>query len=553
MAVRRSYRTAAMCAVVSLVAISALGAPASAQDPDPTPGGAPSASVPSGTTPITGLDDLDPDEVLDQVRGLFDDDTPPAKSDPTPDPSAETELDPTLALQALLQVQDELTPTQRTEARSLLKRPTDRGSDQFGDGYTTDEEAPVCSSVVCVHYVATTGDRPSLTDTNSDGVPDYVAKTLQLGTQVDQNYRNAGYRAPLGDGARGGNALPDIYLADIGDDGLFGYCATDPDAPQSRRVWAYCVVDNDYSARDFTGQPVNNLAVTLAHEYFHAVQFGYDAKEDPWFLEATATWAEDEVFDSINDNRRYLRPSPLTNPRTSIDGFQGLFPYGVWVFFRYLSERDPREQGGMPTIVRDMWRQADASPGAPNLYSLQAVRRVLEARGSSLTRSFALFSAANRVPQRNYREAVAGRYPTARPAATIRLSAGRRGTGRLATKLNHLTSATYRLKPGNGLANRNWRIKLQFNLAKQWTRPAAVVTLFPKSGAPRAVLIPLNGAGDKTKFYNFSSAKMRQVQVTLVNASDKFDCNSGRSFSCAGRPLNDRLGAAFAAKVVGGP
>src|SRR5690606_38134581 len=112
--------------------------------------------------------------------------------------------------------------------------------------------------------------------------------------------------------------------------------------------WAYCVVDNDYSPSEFrSNTPLENLQVTLAHEYFHAVQFAYDFAEDGWFLEATAAWVEDEAFDDVNDNIQYLRAqSPLKQPQISMDKFGGLRHYGAWIFFRFLTERYPPEAGG---------------------------------------------------------------------------------------------------------------------------------------------------------------------------------------------------------------
>ncbi len=47
--------------------------------------------------------------------------------------------------------------------------------------------------------------------------------------------------------------------------------------------------------------------VTFAHEYNHILQFGYDAYQDPWFAEASATWMEDQVYNGINDYLRYVR------------------------------------------------------------------------------------------------------------------------------------------------------------------------------------------------------------------------------------------------------
>ena len=53
--------------------------------------------------------------------------------------------------------------------------------------------------------------------------------------------------------------------------------------------------------------PKENLQVTAAHEFFHSVQYSYDVREDAWIMEATAAWAEDEIYPKVNDNIQYLR------------------------------------------------------------------------------------------------------------------------------------------------------------------------------------------------------------------------------------------------------
>ena len=35
--------------------------------------------------------------------------------------------------------------------------------------------------------------------------------------------------------------------------------------------------------------PLDNMRVTAAHEYFHAVQYAYDGWDDTWIYETTAT------------------------------------------------------------------------------------------------------------------------------------------------------------------------------------------------------------------------------------------------------------------------
>ena len=107
-------------------------------------------------------------------------------------------------------------------------------------------------------------------------------------------------------------------------------------------------------------------------------------------MEATATWAEDEVFPDINDNLQYLRHGPLRRPHVPLDEFEtgGLHQYGDWIFFRYLTEQLP-DGDVMPDLVRQMWGRADGSAGARDMYSMQAVRATLAARGESWARRFA--------------------------------------------------------------------------------------------------------------------------------------------------------------------
>ncbi len=146
-------------------------------------------------------------------------------------------------------------------------------------------------------------------------MPDYVDNALRILNRVHRTYVDAGYKRPRGDGARGGGSdQVDVYLGDIDADGLYGYCASDEDrqgAPFDR--WAYCVLDDDY-ANISANTSIENLQVTAAHEYFHAVQYAYDYLEDGWFLEATAAWVEDEMYDGVDDNRQYLAPQPADDP-----------------------------------------------------------------------------------------------------------------------------------------------------------------------------------------------------------------------------------------------
>jgi len=88
------------------------------------------------------------------------------------------------------------------------------------------------------------------------------------------------------------------------------------------------------------------LKVTIAHEFFHTVQYayGFDMVDEDiwykniWFLEASAVMMEDEVFDDVNDYQNYLNYYlPYTN--FPIDYYNGGIEYGKVLFVKYLREK----------------------------------------------------------------------------------------------------------------------------------------------------------------------------------------------------------------------
>ena len=460
----------------------------------------------------------------------------------------------TMALRDLALHKNELSGKELAEANGYLARPTDPSGPNNPDAaYTVPEATPACSGAICVHYVATTGDAPAATDVDANGVPDYVDTALSTTVHVHNTYVAAGYRAPKGDGALGGGSnTTDIYIADIGDDGLYGYCTSDQNIPNNGpfNAWAYCVLDNDYAADEFpTNTPIENLQVTVAHEYFHAVQFGYDIAEDSWFLEATAAWVEDIMYDSVDDNLQYLRQSPLRLPRVPMDTFGGSFHYGIWIFFRYLSERYNELQGGLPTVVRDMIRKTDGSAGAQDLTSIEAVKSVLKARGADFPSLFAKFSSANRRPADNYSEGRANHY---RESPLVKKFAlGRRQSKGDELTMDHLTSATVRFTPANGLA-KNAKVRIFVQMAKAKRGSAAILAIKMESGSVKLVPLKIKGSGAGLKTIPFSASKVKYVELTLANAGTNYDCFNRGPYSCQGTSKNDDQKESFRATVLGG-
>jgi hypothetical protein len=254
-------------------------------------------------------------------------------------------------------------------------------------------QSPDCTPHFCVHWVARGQDAPNLDDKNGiddgDGVPDYVERVEAVAEHVyEVENLQLGWRDPVSDGkVGGGRGKTDVYLAEVGGS-LFGYAS--PDVGQAkgsklpRRLHGYLVLDNDYNRFEFPGtKPLQDLEVTFAHEYNHILQFGYDAYQDSWFAESTATWMEDQVYPEINDYLRYVRrwKRLYTTPITA----SSFRDYGTAVWNHWLANRYG------PSIVRKAW--AGAIHVKPAGFSVGAYDRAIRAAGTSnFQRDFALFA-----------------------------------------------------------------------------------------------------------------------------------------------------------------
>jgi hypothetical protein len=329
-------------------------------------------------------------------------------------------------------------------------RPTDH-PDPNRHSYSVPEapHSPSCTRHFCVHWVAEGRDAPKLTDDNGiddgDGVPDYVEHVQEVAEHV-YSIENGklGWRRPKSDGRLGGgDGKTDVYLAEIGGS-LFGYAA--PDKGQAskshrlpRHLHGYLVLDNDYDPFEFPGTtPIHDLEVTFAHEYNHILQFAYDAYQDPWFAESTATWMEDQVYGGINDYLRYvhrwddLYDVPMT--ATSIK------EYGTAVWNHWLSHRYG------PDIIREAW--AGAVHVKPAGFSVGAVDRAIRAAGpSDFDRDFTRFS----------RDVAEWRTDTAFPEGSLYEDVPREGSlpldgGEIHRTLNHTTFEMLRVNAPTGRA-----------------------------------------------------------------------------------------------------
>jgi hypothetical protein len=262
-----------------------------------------------------------------------------------------------------------------------------------------------------IHYVIEGDDavKNPLVDNNYNGCPDWV-DTVGM---VLEHVRRVGledleFAPPPSDSENpdtadiGGDGRYDVYLLNITAQGYLGY--TDGEyfvAPPSGRATSYIVLDNDYLGYGTLHTGIEWLQVTAAHEFFHAIQMGYDGAEyeqdatniKPYWMELSAVWMEEMVYDHINDYLEYLS-SFFNYPWLSLKTFASmsdLHAYGSCVWAFYLTEKFDT------LIVKDIWEEC-ARVAGPNVLTPvgeSATDVILAQRGSSFEEAFKEFTVWN--------------------------------------------------------------------------------------------------------------------------------------------------------------
>ena len=443
------------------------------------------------------------------------------------DGTADTDV--SMAMRDLYLARPDLGAADQRRADALLGRPTDAENPDNPNTASYPPGAPqaqLCGPHVCVTY---------LTAGEGSATAAWAAQTLQvMETSWTREVDQLGYRAPAGDGAAGGDGRFDVYLADVSSQGYYGYCVPEaPVAGQRYLAQAYCILDNDMLG--FPMDPVSSLRVTAAHEFFHAIQFNIDAAEDKWWMEATATWMEEQVAGDVDDNRQYLPVGQLGRPGLPLDSYSGSLPmYGNWIFVQRLAQ-----SYGVDS-VRQVWAQLDAANGAPDRYSISGITTYLKSRKTSFADFYASFVESNMIPQKKYAEGAS--YKASPVTAKVTLTGKKRRTGVRKLETPHLSSTSLRIKPGKGI---NGKRKLLVSVDATRGRkasPVARALVFTKKGAVSKTTIKLNKKGKGSKLVTFNRGKVRYVVLQLSNASTRYsDCvSAGTTWACGGRPKDDK-------------
>ncbi len=200
-----------------------------------------------------------------------------------------------------------------------------------------------------VHYDISGSNAPDLSDTDGNSVPDYVDSALVYLEYAWDSAVGLKYNTPLSDMGRGGTNAVDVYIYELSAQGYYGY--TSPDNSYSGMGSSYMVLDNNFQESIYPTKGYDALKVTTAHEFFHVIHYSYYGGIDAvWWMEHTAVWLEDYVWDEINDYRHYVSGF-LKKRTTPLDSDDSSFMYGAALFAFMLSQ-----QHG-PQILRTVWSE----------------------------------------------------------------------------------------------------------------------------------------------------------------------------------------------------
>jgi hypothetical protein len=229
-----------------------------------------------------------------------------------------------------------------------------------------------------IHYASSGSDAPPAGDANGNGIPDWVEKVASVFEEV---YSGEVLVMGYSPAPTGGGKPYDVYLQDLGNrtPQYLGETTSDTLLTATSAA-SFISIDNDFV--EFPGYtPEEYLKITAAHEYHHAIQYGYNYYFDAWYAEATSTWIEDEVFDAVNQLYGYL-PAYLQNLQLALDCQPASVTkgcgYGRWILNRYLVEMKGRD------FIKSIWELLQRKPRPADGSDIPMIPVLDEALGGKL-------------------------------------------------------------------------------------------------------------------------------------------------------------------------
>ena len=217
---------------------------------------------------------------------------------------------------------------------------------EFRSRPSTDTYALSPSGHFRIHYDLDGSNAPDISDLNNNNIPDYID---EVGLIADSS------RYVLVDIM---NFLPeipdsdefyDIYVQDR-PSGYYGVNFQDDNIDGA----SYIIIDNAYEPGQFLTSGINTMRLTVAHEFFHAIQRAYRTAPSPgdvYFWEMSSTWIEDVIVPD-GDDYLFWVDQFFNNPEQDISETDG---YSIALFGHYLSHSFDSEIPG--SFIKDVWEK----------------------------------------------------------------------------------------------------------------------------------------------------------------------------------------------------
>jgi len=285
---------------------------------------------------------------------------------------------------------DEFAPlkcaTPMIEEFEALRNRMSRGNVEQIDTYLTVEDSRINYTSPGGHfllsYYTSGGNAVPTEDTNpANGIPDYVEKiAVYFDTSWDVEVETHGFQAPpIGSGT---------YAVSFAAQESYGYTTIVSSSTGLTRIVMHPSFQGFPPNDDPEGDVWGAAKVTAAHEFKHATQYATSRWTEGGWNEVDATWAEDLVFDVVNDYYNYLPgDSPIRHPEISLDGGPtntGSYEDCVW-------ETWMSETYGVG-FIRDYWEWRRSHTSQSVMDSWEAI---LGTYGTTLAEGWANFTAWN--------------------------------------------------------------------------------------------------------------------------------------------------------------
>lgn len=383
-----------------------------------------------------------------------------------------------------------------------------------------------------IHYATSGSDAP--TPAAGYTVSSWVQAVAATFENVYSQYMTVyGYHPPPG--------IPyNIYLRALSSLKIYGQTTSTSPAPSAgfaNAYGSYIEIDKDFTSSVFHPQiypPLQSLQITAAHEYHHAIQYGYNFFFDIWYAEATSTWYEDELYDNVNQIYSYLggwfsaTGNSLDIPVDSSAVTTGA-GYSRWLFNRYLAE----QYGTI--VVRSAWEKLATlnSSNSGDIPMIPVLEPFLSSFGGDMGSDF--FALAKRFYQQDQwtsHTSETGRiytHPLVPTASYSDYPVTAASTPVPFVTLPHYSFVFYKFSPSSTIP------AAAFSIVVNKTSGIAT-TVFKKVGNVISEVAPATDSSYTINGFNASNPASDEVMLLVVNTTNVD--NHRASFSTAGQPVS---------------